>query len=260
MYLTFLQKPTVASGSIVTTAARSFVQMVDFSSIPGDTLEVSHMLGSTAVLVNMYSPEGEWFVPNTVTAPDSQTVIIDLSYLANKQGIWTVVVGAKTKSFGLGMTGFSTGFTQASLVNQEIIVTHGLDSNSVLVGVYDSSNYLFDPKAIVVVDENNVKLSFSYSDTLSGTWKVVIIASTPAKGNVKGFSTSFTKDMLVQGKLLVTHGLTSSAVIAQVYDGLAEQFIPTSIRTLDGLTVELGLQDLPDSFEDTMSVSLLAVV
>jgi hypothetical protein len=259
MYLTFLQKPTVASGSIVTTAARSFVQLVDLSSMSGDTFEVSHMLGSTSVIVNMYSPEGEWFVPSSITALDSQTVLIDLSYFENKQGTWTVVVGAKTKSFGLGMTGFSTGFTQAALSNQEIIITHALGSSSVLVGVYDSSNYLYDPKSIVVVDENSIKLSFSYGDTLLGTWKVVVIASTQAKGNVKGFSTPFTKDMLVLEKLLVTHGLGSSSVIAQVYDGEAEQFIPSSVRTLDGLTLELGLQDIPDSF-DNMTVSILAVV
>jgi len=259
MYLTFLQKPTVASGSIVTTAVRSFAQSVDLSNISGDTFEVSHMLGSTSVIVNMYSPEGEWFVPSSITALDSQTVAIDLSYFENKQGIWTVVIGAKAKSFGVGMTGFSMGFTQAELVNQEIIITHALHSSSVLVGVYDSNNYLYDPKSISIVDENRIKLSFSYGDTLLGVWKVVVIASTPAKGNVKGFSTLFTKDMLVQEKLLVTHGLGSSSVIAQVYDGTAEQFIPSSIRTLNGLTLELGLQDIPDSF-DNMTVSVLAVL
>lgn len=244
---------------MVSAVTRSFVQKVDMSSVVGDTLTILHMLGSTSVLVYMYSPGGEWFIPGKTEGINSQTVTIDISYLTDRTGIWTVVIGAKSKAAGLGLSGYTSEFTQGDLVDQTYTVVHGLASESVLVAAYDSEGNWFDPKSILVVDENTVDLSFAYGEALSGTWKVVVIGSTEAKGNVRGFSMSFTKDFVISDSFLAIHSLSSTAVVAQVYNGTGEMFWPSGIKTVNDQAVELELQDLPDGF-GTMFVTLLAVV
>ena len=230
----------------------------ELTSVVGDELVIDHMLGSADLVTYLYSPEGEWVLPSYVRYQGSLRVVVGFKYLAHTPGVWRVIIGAKAKSAGLGMTGFVKEFGEGDLTSSSIIVNHGLGSINVMCSVYANTTSWFDPLRISVVDADNVKISFLYGEPLPGIWKAVIVASTLNKGNIKGFGMSFTKDDLMNETLLIYHNLGTRDIILQVYDGANEEFLPTDIRPLSNSTALLYLNDIPDGF-GTMTLSLLAV-
>lgn len=71
---------------------------------------------------------------------------------------------------------YSTTFVNADLSSGILSVTHSLNSNAVLVQVYNNSSLQITPDDIEITGANAVDVDLSSFGTISGTWRVVITA------------------------------------------------------------------------------------
>lgn len=182
------------------------------------SVAVAHNLGTSAVLVQVSDGGGNVVIPQNIAITSSSTVT--LSFGASFTGSVVVI--------GFGSTPppqqYSTSWTNQTSVT----VTHNLATTNVFVQVYDTGGNQVIPQDIAITASNVVTLTFGAS--FSGS-VVVIGLST----GVRQFNASFTN----QTGITVTHGLGTTAVIAQVYDASGNQAIPQNIAVTDANDVTL---------------------
>lgn len=178
---------------------------------------VTHNLGTSSVLVQVYDSSGN---------------------LVNPQSIIITGVNVVTLIFGASFTGSAVviGFTSpaASEYNEtfssatSVTVTHNLGTSNVFVMVYDSIGNQVIPQNIAITDSNNVTLTFGAS--FSGSVVVVGLAIP-----VNEYYTSW----ISQTSVTVTHNLNTTSVIVQVYDSSGNQAIPQNVAITDANNVTL---------------------
>ena len=143
---------------------------------------------------------------------------------------------------GSGLTGITVNqsatvtdnFSNVELHN----VSHGFNTQNVIVNVYDQNNDLFLPQRVRLTDNNNIALTFA----TSSTGKVVI-----AKGGhiVSGSQqvseiATVTQDFTSVTFVSASHNFNTRNVIVQVYDENNFQIIPNSISLPDVNTAVVG--------------------
>jgi hypothetical protein len=258
MFLRFSQTRYLSTGPDPgVLGVRSSVTPFIPSSVVGNILTVSHMLNSEDVIVVLMDPNGEQVKASRITPVGPHTVEIDISHIYRTSDQWRVLVGAKSKVFALGMTGFSMQFTQADLVDWVLSVPHSLGSVDYALAVYDANKRQVIPGPVITTDANNITVSFKYGPPLVGTWYLVVIASTVAKGAVSATAVSFVDSEIVGGNLTVGHGLNSTKLVVQVFDDMGNEMLPSGITIQGNNIFTISFQNgIP--ITGTWSASILA--
>ena len=195
-----ISSETIVGGSIAT---GSFSDVLQTSLI--------HNFGSTNILVAVYDSNGNEIIPATVTLDsDNQTT----ATFASTQTGTIVVIEAQSGEYA------STQFTSTGSVT----LNHGLGTQDLNVVAYDSNNAQFYPD-IDIIDSSNVKATFASPST--GTLLAVV-----REGTV---SSSFSNTV----DTTITHNLSSSAVIASVYDTSYNKIIPSEVSIVDTSSINL---------------------
>jgi hypothetical protein len=260
MFLTFSQTPPRSIGPAPDfTSTRSYATDVFVNAgFPGYAT-VNHALGTKDITVAMYSTGKEWVLPSSIEPLDLFSAKIGMEYLPVSAEPWRIVVGAKAKGFGLGLSGYFRSFTQADIVGDVLKVEHLLGSSDVFCMVYGPDGEWYDPLRVIVDDTNNVTISFLFVPPMVGTWKVVVVASTPIKGNVKGASLGYKYEDLVGESFIVLHGLSSVSPVIQVYDDNGEAIVPSGIKVISPSVLSVNMAGLGYR-SGKLNISILAVV
>ena len=220
---------TAGTGITLTDAGGGDIQIAGSTLIPTalkyttswtaqTSVTVTHNLGTSAVLVQAFDASGNVVIPQGSTITSAN--VVTLSFGATFTGSVVVV--------GLGSTPppqeYSTSWTNQTSVT----VTHNLATTNVFVQVYDTGGNQVIPQHIAITSSNVVTLTFGAF--FSGSVVVIGLSS-----GVRQFNASFTN----QTSVTVTHGLGTTAVIAQVYDGSGNQAIPQNVAVTDANDVTL---------------------
>ncbi len=195
-----ISSETIVGGSIAT---GSFSDVTETSLI--------HNFGSTNVLVAVYDNNENEIIPATITLDsDNQTT----ATFASTQTGTIVVIEAQSGEYATAQ------FTSTG----SITLNHGLGTQNLNVVAYDSNNAQFYPD-IDIIDSSNVKATFASPST--GTLLAVL-----REGTV---SSSFSNTV----DTTITHNLSSSAVIASVYDTSYNKIIPSEVSIVDTSSINL---------------------
>ena len=195
-----ISSETIVGGSIATGS---------FSSATKTSL--THNFGSTNVLVAVYDNSGNEIIPSTITLNSDNKVT---STFASPQSGTIVVIEAQSGEYA------ATQFTSTGSVT----LNHGLGTQDLNVVAYDSNDAQFYPD-IDILDSSNVKATFASPST--GTLLAVV-----RKGTV---SSSFSNTV----DTTITHNLSSSAIIASVYDTSYNKIIPSEVSIVDTSSINL---------------------
>lgn len=195
-----ISSETIVGGSIATGS---------FSSTT--TTSLTHNFGSTNVLVAVYDNSGNEIIPSTITLNSDNKVT---STFASPQSGTIVVIEAQSGEYA------ATQFTSTGSVT----LNHGLGTQDLNVVAYDSNDAQFYPD-IDILDSSNVKATFASPST--GTLLAVV-----RKGTV---SSSFSNTV----DTTITHNLSSSAIIASVYDTSYNKIIPSEVSIVDTSSINL---------------------
>ena len=175
------------------------------------TTSLIHNFGSTNVLVAVYDNSGNEIIPSTITLNSDNKVT---STFASPQSGTIVVIEAQSGEYA------ATQFTSTGSVT----LNHGLGTQDLNVVAYDSNDAQFYPD-IDILDSSNVKATFASPST--GTLLAVV-----RKGTV---SSSFSNTV----DTTITHNLSSSAIIASVYDTSYNKIIPSEVSIVDTSSINL---------------------
>ncbi len=211
------------------------------------TWTISHSLANKYCNVRCYDASNNYVIPQTIVATDANTITVTFaSPIAGHAFV--------TKA------GENDGF---AVVNQAVsattwTITHSLNTFIVDVTVYDSSDEVFIPDNIVVIDQNTIQITLLSADTGNvavgegggGSYTVGETVIGVNSGTTATVVTSGTNSITIQGKSDPTfevgellNGLSSGASNEIVT--IKESFVTSdkSIRTLkemlDALMTEL---------------------
>lgn len=105
----------------------------------------------------------------------------------------TVTISANSGSY-------STTFTNASLSNGALTITHNLNSQYVVTAVYDNSNKQIVPDEVTATSANVTTIDLTSFGSITGTWSVIVIRS---GGTAASSSSSSSSSLvLVESKIL----------------------------------------------------------
>lgn len=180
-----------------------------FSGVTSTSL--THNFGSTNIIVAVYDGSGNEIIPATTTLDSANKVT---ATFASPQSGTIVVIEAQTGEFATGSFSNTGSFT----------LNHSLGTQDLNVVAYDSNDAQFYPD-IDILDSSNVKATFAASS--SGTLLAIVRAGT--------VSSSFSNTV----DTTITHNLSSSAVIASVYDASYNKIIPSSVSIVDTSSINL---------------------
>jgi len=114
-------------------------------------------------------------VSNDYTVPSNNT--IHLNTTLNPDDIITVRILTSGSSGAPGGVGnsYTTTFTNASLSSGILTVNHGLNSQYVIISIYDNNDYEVIPNEVIATSSGVATVDLSSFGTISGTWKVTVI-------------------------------------------------------------------------------------
>jgi len=156
----------------------------------------------------------------------------------------TGVSGSFSGSFrgnGSGLTGLDVPqvatITASFVDTSSITINHNLDTQNIIVSVYDSARDQIIPQTTNLVDNDNVRVDFA--NTSSGFVVVAkgghIVTGSILVPQVSTVADSFTSSL----SHTTTHNFDTKNVIVSVYTGSDEVIIPSSITTTTVDTVTI---------------------
>lgn len=121
-------------------------------------------------------------------------------------------------------------YTTSWVAQTSVTVSHNLGTTLVLVQAFDVTGNTVSPQSITITDSNTVTLGFG----IAFTGSVVVI----------GYGTSplapfYSTSWVSQNSVVVTHNLSSTNVLVQVYDVLGKAVEPQKIAITSGNVVTL---------------------
>ena len=142
--------------------------------VNGEFLAV-HGLGSLDAIVQVYM-DGELIIPSEIKVVDTSTIIVDMSgtYLS-AEVIKISVLAAESAT--PKPKSYAAEFTNEDLVGDVLGLDHGLDSDAVIVQVYDESRAQVLVSSITIVDSNTVNVSLAGGTPIAGVWSVVVVTA-----------------------------------------------------------------------------------
>lgn len=147
------------------------------------------------------------------------------------QGSTTSNIGAATVLFG-----------DDSLVEGNLAIPHGFDTQNVIVQVYDNNRKMVLPSEISIEDNNNVVISLACGTPIEGTWRATVLADKGGQNVLGSYAVDFVNDNLVDNFLTVNHTLQSEYVVVQVYDNENKLVLPSEIEVVGPNTIRVSLE------------------
>ena len=170
--------------------------------------------------------------------PDTYIILARILFAATDSAIAT----ANIKNMIVLNEGGAGSTTDALLKYTESLdgslvqaITHDLSDLVPIVQVYNSSNEQITPDIIDITDEDTVTLTFN--TTTAG--EVCIVGGIDTNNAIKKYTSSFTSATTTT----VTHSLSDSVPLVQVYDDDNEQITPGRIDVIDANTVLVELDE-----------------
>lgn len=182
------------------------------------SVTVTHNLGTTQVLVQVYDGSGNLVIPENVQLTSAN--VVSLTFGAAFTGSVVVI--------GIGATPSAQSYTTSWSAQTSVTVTHNLGTENVFVQVTDASGNIVTPEDIDITSGTALTLTFGAAFTGS----VLVVA---LNAQVKQANGSFTN----QTSYEFAHGLGTTAVIVQVYDGSGNQVTPQNVAVTDANDVTL---------------------
>ncbi len=189
------------------------------------SVTVTHNLGTTAVLMQVFSAASasplvlsDLITPENVQIVDANNV--QLTFGAAFNGYVVIV--------GIGATPTAQSYTTSWVAQTSVTVTHNLGTENVFVQVTDASGNIVIPEDIDITSGTALTLAFGAAFTGS----VLVVA---LQQGVRQFNASWS----AQTTVVISHGLGTTAVIVQVYDGSGNQVIPQTVEITNANTVTL---------------------
>ena len=179
----------LVSGSVIATVEETATVVDTFTS--ASSKSVIHNFGTKNVLTQVYLDDDTLIIPSSITTTDTNTVDItfDQAYSGRVvvgkaghvvQGTITNAVSASTATtasyvLGSNVDGAVTTALTASYAENagggnvtgsftnvtSSIVTHNLGTKSIIVQVWDNSDFVINPSSIKADSENQVTVTFS---------------------------------------------------------------------------------------------------
>jgi len=133
--------------------------------------------------------------------------------------------------------GYSTTFTNSSLISNILTVTHNLGTKSVIAFVYDNSGNWTAPSYETIVDNNNIKIDFTGLTPLTGTWTVVVQGGSVNNSVVTDSTLTGNGLALTPLSVALTSGMVTGALGYTPYSNSN----PSSYITLGSLSAGTGI-------------------
>lgn len=129
-------------------------------------------------------------------------------------------------------------------------ISHGLNSDAVLIQIQDDSGYVFYSDDIEIVDSNNVKISFT--ENTEGNVKI------RKMGNIGGTlePNSYISNN-TGSSFTISHSLNTSDLIVEVYDSDFKKIFPISISTIDNNNIEIIIDDSIETYTFIQQASVV---
>jgi hypothetical protein len=201
------------TGALPTSAAKYTASWSAQTSVT-----VTHNLGTTAVLIQVYDASGNLVIPQNVQITGANTAV--MTFGASFTGSVVVI--------GLGAIPLAQSYATSWTAQTSVTVTHNLGTESVFVQVTDAAGNIVVPEDIDVTSSTALTLTFGAAFT--GSVLVVTL-----QVGIKQYNASWSS----QTSVSISHDLGTTAVIVQVYDGGGNQVIPQNVAVADANTVTL---------------------
>jgi len=176
----------------------------------GTDITYNYSIGQKDIVTNIYDSGGYQIQPNSLTASFNS---VEFDFTFPTQG-WVVVQAAD----------YSQSFSSTVSVN----VSHSLNTEDVIVNVFDTNDTLIIPDLVTISGSNNVIVDFAF--TSSGYITVV-------DSIVSQSFTSVTQS-------IVSHSLATKNLLVAVYDTNNEQIVPDNIQLLNDNTASITFTTL----------------
>lgn len=113
--------------------------------------------------------------PPTKISIFTNSDLLPLSAPAPTQPTGGTIGGTTGGTIAPPINSYQTTVNNASLINQKVIIRHGLNTLNPVAQIYNNLNQNVEPSDLVVIDSQNVQISFEGYTPLSGTWNLKII-------------------------------------------------------------------------------------
>lgn len=154
-------------------SSTSYTESFDNGDLTSSKITITHNLGVTYPIVQVYDNNDQIFLPTDITFVDTDNIELDFTGVTPITGTFNVRVVAG----GSASTGkYKLTFTNSDLSSAGVLsVTHNLSEKYVQVVIYDDNDKAIVPDEITLVDTNNVDIDLSSYGVLSGNWNLIIL-------------------------------------------------------------------------------------
>ena len=152
-------------------ANTSFKQTFTNADLTADKITITHSLSIDYPVVIVYDNNNNVIFPSEITYLTDDTIQLDFTGVTPLTGNYQVrVIGA------IGTTGtFLQAFTNPDLSSGILTVTHSLNTQYVLVTIYDNSNNVIEPNEFTATSTTVLTVDLSAFGSITGTWRIRIV-------------------------------------------------------------------------------------
>lgn len=143
------------AGKCVITIGTPSSQYYDHvAGVAATTWNIAHNLGTKYVNIRCYDSSDNFIIPDSILAVDANNATV--TFLTATSGNAFVTEGGNSGNFAVvNQAGSSTTWT----------INHGLSTRYVDVSAYSSTDEVFYPSTITIIDEDNIEITLSSADT-----------------------------------------------------------------------------------------------
>lgn len=203
-------------GGQVTISTSAGVNAFSQAIVSQTNVTITHNLGDTAPVVQVYGTDGEQITPDVIDITDSNNV--NLQFNTATSGTVVIHGGAASAKEG----GVATYLHTQGAGSATWTVTHNLNDLNPVIMVFDSSGNPVEPQSIAIVNSNQLTVTFGSSQTGS----VRVLAGKFAGGTGTG---DFLPDTdasydIGSGALQWKDAFFSGTITASAYVGMSKTF------------------------------------
>ncbi len=152
-------------------ANTSFKQTFTDGDLTADKITITHNLSIAHPVVIVYDNSNNVIFPSEITYLTDATIELDFTGVTPLTGNYQVrVIGA------IGTTGtFLQSFTNSDLSSGILTATHSLNTQYVLVTIYDNNNIVIQANEFTATSTTVLTVDLSAFGTITGTWNIRIV-------------------------------------------------------------------------------------
>ncbi len=149
----------------------SFKQTLTNADLTANKITITHNLSIAHPVVIVYDNSNNQIFPSEITYLTDDTIELDFTGITPLTGNYQVrVIGA------IGTTGtFLDSFVDADLSSGILTVTHSLNTQFVLLTLYDNNNNVVQANNFTATSITVLTVDLSGFGTLTGTWNIRVV-------------------------------------------------------------------------------------